>query len=72
MTEFIALSIGVVIYIALMWLLLAVIRMTKTPNEQELDDMEQIAAVSKPAPLDSDLVDQAYIHREVRRVRAGS
>jgi hypothetical protein len=72
MTEFIALSIGVVIYVALMWLLLAVIRMTKTPNEQELDDMEQIAAVSKPAPLDSDLVDQAYMKREVRRVRAGS
>jgi hypothetical protein len=72
MTEFIALSIGVVIYIALMWLLLAVIRMAKTPNEQELDDMEQIAAVSKPAPLDSDLVDQAYMKRDVRRVRAGS
>jgi hypothetical protein len=66
MSTYFAIVIGIVVYAVLMALLLAVIRMNRTPNEQEVDDFEQIAAVSKPAPL---TWDNAYSKRP--HIRAG-
>jgi len=48
MNSILAIIFGAVIYVALMWILLAVMRLEKTPQE---DDDEQIEAVSKPAEL---------------------
>jgi len=52
MNTALAIAVGILVYVVLMALLLAVIRMKRTPNDQELEDMEQIVAVSKPAPLE--------------------
>ena len=48
MNEILATILGVILYIAMMWILLAVMRLEKTRPE---DDDEQERAVSKPAPL---------------------
>ena len=66
MNEFLSILFGGFIYILMMWLLLAVMRLDKTPYEQEQDDEEQAAAVSKPAPL---TWDNAYSKRP--HIRAG-
>lgn len=49
----IALSIGLGLYVAAMLFILAILRMSKSTKEEDMaaDDMEQAAAVSKPAPL---------------------
>lgn len=52
MNTLLAWAIGIVVYAALMWIFLAVIRLNKTRDEQAMDDMEQTVAVSKPAPLE--------------------
>lgn len=49
----IAPSIGLGLYVAAMLFILAILRMSKSTKEEDMqaDDMEQAAAVSKPAPL---------------------
>ncbi len=56
----IAIIVGIVIYIALMWLLLAVMRLEKTPQEEDEDGAEaernvaRIVEATGPAPLETD------------------
>ena len=79
MNTAIAIIVGAVIYVILMAVLLAVMRMEKTPVDRDEDgaeserDVQHIVQASRPAPLDADdRLDELRTYTTRPHIRAGS